>query len=320
MTKSGKACLWCDGETTVRYQIPRILHQPDDSRPHDIRWCAACDFGFLDPRPTPEVLDRLNDRSNEALENAEQPPAFLEKVRLHLAWRMGRALARQIDAPLIHSIVGKPGSSVCVFGCEHVDLLIGLKKLGHKVLGVDRSKGAVNRARDHGIDALLGPADAPPEEVFETSFDIVFLNSVLQCCLEPRAALQNAHRLLEPGGHLFVEVPNNNADSARRAGPAWLLCEAGRNVNFLTGNSLSKFVDASGYDVKEMLYRQMIPQFSRSRMIAEREIANRTESKSERLRWRNVTLDPWARLLRLVFQGPAQRYEIVAVVATKRPD
>ena len=252
--------------------------------------------------------------------SAEQLPAFLEKVRLHLAWRMGRARARQIDAPLIHSTANKSGSSVCVFGCEDVGLLVDLKKLGHQVLGVDRNASAISPARDQGIDAVLGTADSPPEKAFEVPFDVVFLNKALAGCLEPRLALQNAHRLLTPGGHLFVEVPNHSADSARRAGPAWFLCEAGRNLNFLTGNSLSRFVESTGYDVKEMLYRQMVPQFSRSRIIAEREIANRINGTSERLRWWNLTVDPWARLLRLVFKGAAQRYEIVAVIATKRPD
>jgi SAM-dependent methyltransferase len=320
MTNRGNACPWCGGDTTVRYQLPRILHHSDDSRHHDIRWCAACDFGFLDPRPTRDFLDRLNDGAKDALEEAEQAPKFLEKVRLHLAWRMGRALARQIDAPLIRSIAGRPGSSVCVFGCAQVDLLVGLKKLGHNVLGVDQNASVVSRARSQGIDALRGPADAPPDEVFKTSFDVVFLNSVLQGCLEPRMALQNAHRLLVPGGHLFAEVPNHNSYSARRAGPAWSLCDAGRNVNFLTGKCLSRFVESTGFDVKEMFFRQMVPQFSRSRMIAEREIANRIEGKSEPLRWWSATVGPWARLLRLVFQGPAQKYEIVAVIATKRPD
>jgi SAM-dependent methyltransferase len=318
MTDSGKRCLWCGGETTVRYHLPRIVDHTDHSRPCDIRWCAACDFGFLDPRPTSEDLDRLNNRAEDAVVRAEQVPSFLEKVRFHLAWRLGHGLARQIDAPLIHSVAGKPSASVCVFGCEEVGLMVGLKDLGHQVLGVERSANAVSRGRDRGIDVLRGAADAPPKEVFEASFDAVFLNRVLSGCLEPRLALQNAHRLLKPDGHLFAEVPNHNAYMACRAGPAWSLCDAGRNVNFLTGNSLSRFVESTSYNVKDMFYRQIVPQFSRSRMVAEQEIANRIYGNRQRLNLWNAAIDPWARLWCLVFQSPPQRYEIVAIIATKQ--
>jgi SAM-dependent methyltransferase len=263
----------------------------------------------------------LNHLAEDLLEkNAERAPAFLEKVRLHLAWKMGSGLARQVDAPLIHAITGSHGSSVCVFGCEQVDLLVGLEKLGHKVLGVDQNASAVTRARKQGVDAQIGTADAPPEGVFKESFDVVFLNRVLPSCLEPRMALQNAHRLLVPGGHLVAEVPNHNAYSARRSGPAWSLCEAGRNVSFFTEKSLSRFVESTGHDVKEMLFRQMVPQFSRSRIIAERDIANRIGGKRDQSRWWSEAIDPWIRLFYLAFQIPAQRYEIVAVIATKRPN
>src|SRR5262249_34686434 len=135
-------------------------------------------------------------------------------------------------------------------------------------------------------------------------------------CLEPREALASAHRLIKPGGHLFAEAPNHDAYSALRAGPAWPLFEAGRNVNFLTGKSLTRFVESTGFRVDDLLYRQMIPQIYRSRWIAEQDIANRIDGNSKRLGWRNATVDPWARLLRLVFLSTAQRFEIVAVIAT----
>jgi SAM-dependent methyltransferase len=298
---SGKPCLWCAGETSVRYHLPRILDHSDHSGPYEIRWCKPCDFGFLDPRPSDQEFDRLNDRAKGTLEVAQPVPTFLEKVRLHLAWRMGHALARQIDAPMIHSIAARPHAAICIFGREHGALMRALRELGHDVLAVEN-----------------GSADAPPSELFQTSFDVVFLSGVLAASLEPRAALLNAHRLLKPGGHLLVEVSNHAADLARRAGPTWSLCDAGRNVNFFTGESLSRFVESTGYDVNDMLYRQIVPQFSRSRIVAQREIANRLGGDSPRIRSPNALIDPWIRLLRLAFQSPAQRFEIVAVIATKR--
>src|SRR5262249_59738090 len=144
--------------------------------------------------------------------------------------------------------------------------------------------------RDQGIEVFKGSAEAPPPEIHDTSFDGVFLSNALPRCLEPRVALENAHRLLEPGGHLFVEAPNHDAYSARRAGPAWPLFEAGRNVNFFTGKSLTRLVESAGFRVDDMLFRQMIPQIYHSRWIAEQENAIRIYGYSNRLVRRNPAI------------------------------
>jgi len=314
-------CLLCGGETAIRFRLPHIWDQPDDSRTFDIRWCEACDFGFLHPRPTALDLERFYDQAGAPRDQAERNRTLLEKVRLHLAWRIGHADARQIDAALIDSTVGKPCASICVFGCTGLDLVVGLKRLGHRVVGVERNADAVHRARDGGFEVFSGSADAPPREVFEASFDAVVLNNVLPGCREPRVALQNAHRILEPAGHLFAEVPNHESYSARRSGPAWCLFDAGRNLNFFTGKSLTRFVESTGFHVKDMLYRQAVPQFSRSRMIVEQEIWDRLYAKSNRgdsrAPSRNSTVELWTRLARLRFQRPSERFEIVAVIGTR---
>src|SRR5262249_43299781 len=154
----------------------------------EIRWCDDCDFGFLDPRPRAQDLDRLSDRADLAQNGAEPVRTFLEKVRTHLAWRLGHAHSRQVDAPRIASIVATPYASICVFGWDEMDTIVGLKDLGHKVLGVDRSASALRRAYDQGIEVFKGSADAPPPEILERSFDAVFLSNALPRCLEPRVA------------------------------------------------------------------------------------------------------------------------------------
>lgn len=174
---------------------------------------------------------------------------------------MGRRLARQIDASLIHSIVKKVPASICLFGCKRLDLTVSLKELGHKVLAVEPDAAALACARDAGIDVLKGYADSPLTEIPDNSFDAIYLDGALSECLELRLALQNVSRRLVSGGHLFAEVPNHSAFSAERSGPAWFLSETGRNLNFLTGASLSRFVESTGLDLKDMLYRQFVPQF-----------------------------------------------------------
>ena len=155
-----------------------------------------------------------------------------------------------------------------------------------------------------------------------SSLDAIVLNLVLQGCRDPRVALQNAQELLVPGGTLFVEVPNNACYSARRFGPAWSLCNAGRHLNFFTEGSLCRLVKSTGYDVRDILYRQYIPQFTCSRLISEQLIWDRLfagrSQPNHGLHPRKSTIDLWTGLAQTMFQQPSAKYEIVGIIAAKR--
>jgi SAM-dependent methyltransferase len=315
-------CLCCGGETLIRHHLPRILPRPGDSPGYEMRWCESCDFGFLRPRPTVHDPKRFGEHFVAAA--IEAKPSVFEKVRLHLAWLAGRGHARPIDARLIHSVVGtgKRTASICVFGCREVDVLDGLRDLGHQALGVELDEDACRQARARGRHVVSGSVEAPPGAIRDASFDAVFLNQVLQVCLEPRVAVQNACRLLKPGGHLFAEVPNHGAFSARRYGPAWALCNAGRHLNFLTTRSLSRLVGSTGCDISDIVYRQYVPQFAYSRLVLEREVWDRLYTDPNRIEGRRpprkTTWDLWTGLVRTIFLAPTEKYEIVGIVAIKR--
>ena len=55
----GPSCILCGGPVNVRYEVPRIWHQPKGSRPYTVAWCDACDHGSLIPRPSQADLDNF---------------------------------------------------------------------------------------------------------------------------------------------------------------------------------------------------------------------------------------------------------------------
>ncbi len=263
--------------------------------------------------------------SSDAEAEPDRPvtrPKLLEKIRLHLAWRVGRRHSRQIDAALIHSVLDKPAASVCVFGRGQADLLRQLKDPGHRVLTVEPDEEAGRRGSAPGDDVLVGSIEALPAELSGRSFDAVYLNRVLQDCREPREALRNACQLLEPGGTLFAEVANHESDSARRYGAAWILCDAGRHINFFTAQSLSRFLREMGFEVEDILFRQYIPQFSGSRLAAEQDVWDRMYADSKqgdrRVPPRKSSADLWTGFLRTIFLPPRQKNEILGIIAKCR--
>lgn len=76
-----------------------------------------------------------------------------------------------------------------------------------RYVGVDVSQQAVERAVAAGFDARLVD-DASHLPFDEASFDVVTCIEVLEHLFEPHRAAAEALRVLRPGGHYLVSVPN----------------------------------------------------------------------------------------------------------------
>jgi hypothetical protein len=67
---------------------------------------------------------------------AKTPLPFNEKLRLHLAWKIGSRYSREIDAQRAHTLVDKPGAAIAVSAGEPSPLVTALPEIGHRVFPV----------------------------------------------------------------------------------------------------------------------------------------------------------------------------------------
>ena len=135
------------------------------------------------------------------------------------------------------------------------------------------------------MTSLEGPLESPPAGVSSRAFDVVVCRAALERCLDPRLGMEQARRLLKPGGCLMVEIPNHAACSARRLGPAWHHCDAGNFVSFFTARSVSRLAVASGFVAVETLYSNYVTQFRNSRTLLERMLWDRLYANVDRKAW-----------------------------------
>lgn len=109
-------------------------------------------------------------------------------------------------------IAGKLPSSAKVLdmGCGAGFLTHDLVKLGHEVAGVDLSEESLKIARHHdpsgSIYYLRADVTAVPWE--DCSFDAVCAMDLLEHVENPQAVIQEASRLLKPGGLFFFHTFN----------------------------------------------------------------------------------------------------------------
>lgn len=108
--------------------------------------------------------------------------------------------------PLFRRHVGGPGRRVLDVGCRAGELTRSYLE-GNRVVGLDVDRDALAEAAGLGIETVW--ADAQRRLPFrDETFDVVVAGEVLEHLADPRAFIDEAFRVLRPGGTLVGSIPN----------------------------------------------------------------------------------------------------------------
>ncbi len=168
--------------------------RPWEMRPGvQVVWCKTCGLLVRHPRPEPETLLKFYREEYWARFADEQAGAGRHNLfREALDW--------------IERIVSPPGTLVDV-GCGMGALIAASQSRGWRATGIDPSPEAVAQARARGLEVFEGAW--PPSPLPAGIADVVTFVNVLDHLADPLAALRESHRVLKPGGCLYVRVPNS---------------------------------------------------------------------------------------------------------------
>jgi SAM-dependent methyltransferase len=212
---------------------------------HDILDCERCGFRHAVPLPDPAALER----EYRETYYAQEKPTFLSHAGEDQAW----AELAQTDRLEIFEQCSA-GRRLLDIGCGPGFFLKTASERGWQVKGIEPSRQAAAHARSLGVEVMEGFFNAETAPALGR-FDAVHLNNVLEHIPDPIALLTLARGLLDKGGLICVNVPNDYspfqlaADAAMGTGEWWLAPP--HHLNYFDFESLSGLIEGLGFAIVE---------------------------------------------------------------------
>jgi 2-polyprenyl-6-hydroxyphenyl methylase / 3-demethylubiquinone-9 3-methyltransferase len=155
---------------------------------------------------------------------------------------------------------GRSHLNVLDVGCGAGFLTNALAKEGHKVVGIDLSPNSLRVAKDRDETKSVSffHGDARELPFTQRSFDAVCAMDLLEHVESPHRVIQEAARVLKPGGFFFFHTFNRNWLSRLIViqGLKWWLPDSPPNLHvyplFIKPSELKKWCQSSALEVEEM--------------------------------------------------------------------
>jgi SAM-dependent methyltransferase len=200
----------------------------------DIVRCAECGHMQLAPMPSEALLaGAYVDASSEDYVGEEAGQRATARAALARIERYAPGRGRLLD-----------------LGCWVGFLMAEARERGWQPLGVEPSRFASDFAREHlgleVISAELFDAELPPG-----AFSAVTLGDVIEHLTAPEQALERIHDWLEPGGILWMALPDAGSLVARALGRRWWSVIP-THVQYFTRGSIARLLERSGFEVLEV--------------------------------------------------------------------
>ncbi|MFH1710670.1 MAG: class I SAM-dependent methyltransferase [bacterium] len=217
----------------------------EKSGKYNIIDCIKCGFIHANPIPTTE---ELNEYYNKSFYQKTKPD-YLEKTKKELPyWQM----MYQDKMATLNKHIKKKNKRILDIGCSGGFFPKYFQDNGWKAVGIEPSPVAANYAKKQSLEVI--------EKLFEEvdlkkigKFDAIHMAFVLEHVRDPITLLKRAYQLLNKGGIICVESPNdfnplqNILKTKLHKKPYWVCLLD--HINYFTPISLTKLLKKVGFKV-----------------------------------------------------------------------
>jgi 2-polyprenyl-3-methyl-5-hydroxy-6-metoxy-1,4-benzoquinol methylase len=247
--------------------------------------CTQCKNAYLDPRPDRASIGKAYGtyytHSAGETRTRSRTPGALQRLKLRLSngyvnqrygtrrepasasgrW-LGRLLPRQrqrLDVEFRYLPRPHAGQKLLDIGCGNGDFLLSAREAGWRVVGIDPDPKAIAVATQRGLDVSVGSIESLTGR--SGCFDAITLSHVLEHVHEPQHVVQAIHRLLKPGGVIYIDTPNIESRGAQYWGKNWRGLETPRHLVLFSLEGLVGLLKAGGFDSLQIKRRTAVRKF-----------------------------------------------------------
>lgn len=207
--------------------------------------CRGCGLHYVTPRLSHEAI--VNIYTKEYFSGDGKNPYYAN----YLSMRPWRVEECRKEVRRIMRFV--PSGDLLDVGCAFGFFLEAAKELGWRAKGVEISEHAANYARsERGLDVATG--------IFTElglpsgSCDVLHMDGVIEHTEDPLANLQEAARVIRPGGLLVMGTPNIGSFCARVYRHGFRLVEPRAHLYYFSPSTVSRMLRRAGFTVLRIRY------------------------------------------------------------------
>jgi SAM-dependent methyltransferase len=237
-------CFLCGSEmeATVTGLTDNRLGSPGS---YEIRRCVHCGLGQTFPTPSASELKELYETYyNFGGETGTRYTRWRERFLFSFLYRVWIWLDGDVA---FHQRRG-PGQLLDI-GCNEGRGLRIYARNGFKVEGLELNETAATVSRKAGFDVhtcLLeefSPVDG---------YDVAVLANVLEHSLDPQKMLRDVHRILAPGGQVWISCPNSQSWLRKVFGASWLNWHVPFHIFHFSPKTLRRLLEDTGFAKVEL--------------------------------------------------------------------
>jgi len=237
---------------------------PESKGGWHLKACQQCGTVYLENPPAYEAL--VTDfawEKTSAVEETRRREARPTRKALSNQWKHFRqkVLKRDKLMDLVRKYI--PAGKVLDIGCGGGGTLARLPGEGHIPHGIEISaalaREAHARAAPRGGQVVQANALEGTEAFAPNTFDGVLMSAFLEHEVHPGPLLVGLLRVLKPGGHIIIKVPNYGSLNRKLMRNEWCGLRFPDHVNYFTPQSLRRLAQENGYEIARFRLQDHFP-------------------------------------------------------------
>ena len=201
--------------------------------------CADCQLRFTQQVPGPAAIAPYY-KSENYISHTNTNKGLVNRL-----YHLVRNYTLQEKCRLVKATTGLATGEILDVGAGTGYFLAAMKKAGWKITGIEPDALARQQAaQSQGIQLLTA------ESLFqlpEAHFDVITLWHVLEHVHDLHAYLDQLMRLLKPGGHLMIAVPNYTSADATYYAENWAAYDVPRHLYHFAPGSMIRLLQQHGF-------------------------------------------------------------------------